>query len=1064
MTTLRFLRFVCGVTLGLFYFAAAAVAQTETATISGLITDATGAVVPGAKVNLQSVDRGTISSAITNNAGIYVFASVLPGPYQLTVLKAGFKQVDFLGLIVNVQDHIEQNFRLQIGSVSESVTVEASAATLNTQDASVSTVVDRQFAENLPLNGRSFQTLLYLTPGVTLNSGPGPSIGYATGQFTVNGQRADANYWMVDGVSANIGITPWYTPGNGSSGSLGSFNVLGGTTSLVSVDDLQEFRIETSSYAPEFGREPGGQISIATRSGTNQFHGSVYDYFRNSALDATNWFADAYGLPKAEERQNDFGGTFGGPIIKDGTFFFLSYEGLRLRQPQTELTTVPDLASRESSLPALQPFMDAFPLPNPGAADIAPGAAPFNGSFSNPSTLDAFSVRIDHDLRKNLKLFGRYNYAPSSYAERGYYSSLNTIYDATNTVNTGTVGATWTKSSQTVNELRFNYSSSGGSTTAHMDTFGGGAVAPGASQLPSPFTLNNGTFDFGIYVGTDMYITQGRNAGNIQHQFNLVDTLSWQKGSHGLKFGVDYRRLSPQFIPVTYGQQAAFGSVAGAEVGDLSTGFAYLTSSAGATMLFHNLGVFAQDTWRISSRLTVTYGLRWDVDFAPSTENGPSFVAVTGFSANANNLSGLALAPAGTPIYNTAYGNFAPRVGAAYQLSQKPNWGMVLRGGFGVFYSLASSEVGNNFAFAYPFEGTSFVTSGTFPLSASAAAPPPIIPPGPTQGTLAAFDPNLSLPYTLQWNVALQQALGQAQTLSVSYVGSTGRRLLATEAVISPNPNYYFVDLVANGGTSDYDALQIQLQRRLSHGLQVLASYTWGHSIDDGSYGEYSNGSLADLVANRGDSDFDIRNTFSAALTYDVPSPRMGGFLNAILHGWGTENIIQARSAPPVDINDEAFYQLSKQYPEVLIRPDVVPGQPLYLYGSQYPGRKAVNPNALTAPPLDPTTGNPIRQGDLGRNALRAFGLTQWDFAVHRDIPIYELLKLQFRAEMFNVLNHPNFAPYDSNLGIGDPYFGQSTQMLGQYLNGGAGGNGAFNPLYQLGGPRSIQLALKLIF
>jgi len=269
MTLSRFLRVVSPSLFIVLGFACAAVGQTETATVSGLVTDRSGATVPGAEVRLQSVERGIVTTTTTNGAGIYVFPSVRPGQFQISVHKAGFRQVDLLGLIVNVQDHIEQNFHLEIGSVAESVTVEAGAPLINTTDAAVSTVVDRQFAENLPLNGRSFQTLIQLTPGVVLTQ----SNNFDSGQFSVNGQRAASNYWMVDGVSANIGVGS-ITPGNGFGGALGSFSAFGGTNSLVSVDAMQEFRIQTSTYAPEFGRTPGGQISIVTRSGTSQFHGT----------------------------------------------------------------------------------------------------------------------------------------------------------------------------------------------------------------------------------------------------------------------------------------------------------------------------------------------------------------------------------------------------------------------------------------------------------------------------------------------------------------------------------------------------------------------------------------------------------------------------------------------------------------------------------------------------------------------------------------------------------------------------------------------------------------------
>src|SRR6266436_450232 len=290
MTLSRFLRVVSPSLFIVLGFACAVVGQTETATVSGLVTDRTGAAVSGAEVRLQSVERGTVTTTTTNDPGIYVFPSVHPGQYQISIQKQGFKQVDLLGLIVNVQDHIEQNFRLEVGSVAESITVNANDLKINTTDAAVGTVVDRQFAENLPMNGRSFQTLIQLTPGVVLT----PANGSDNGQFSVNGQRAASNYWMVDGVSANFGSGAGFLPGGeGVGGGLPGFSVQGGTNSLVSVDALQEFRIQTSTYAPEFGRTPGGQISIVTRSGTNQFHGAAFDYLRNDVFDANNWFANS---------------------------------------------------------------------------------------------------------------------------------------------------------------------------------------------------------------------------------------------------------------------------------------------------------------------------------------------------------------------------------------------------------------------------------------------------------------------------------------------------------------------------------------------------------------------------------------------------------------------------------------------------------------------------------------------------------------------------------------------------------------------------------------------------
>lgn len=1041
-------------------------AQSETATVSGQVVDPSGLNVTGAQLKLVDIDRDTSTNATTNNSGLYTFPSVRPGRYRMEVIAAGFKVVNVTGVTVNIQDHLEQNFKLVVGSISESITVDGGTPLVDTESATVSTVVDRNFAENLPMNGRSFQTLIQLTPGVVLTANNGDD----TGQFSINGQRASSNYWMVDGVSANIGISATQTPGNGLAGTLGSTSVLGGTNSLVSVDALQEFRIQTSTFAPEFGRTPGGQISIVTRSGTNQFHGSTFDYVRNDIFDASDWFngyTNNPPLPKAEERQNDFGGTFSGPILKDRTFFFLSYEGLRLRLPQTALTLVPDLISRQNALPAVQPFLNAFPKPN-GPDDISTNVAQDNGSFSNPATLDAYSLRLDHRLSDKLALFGRYDYSPSTLRERGNSTALSTVSQISITTQTGTAGVTWAVSPITVNDLRFNYSRTDAYNSFYLDNFGG-AVPFATLPFPNSFTTQNAQFAFSISsLGNYPGLIAGASAHNLQRQINLVNNLSLQRGAHALKFGIDFRRLSPPFDPAEYLQGNYFSDVPSTEAGNAE--YNLLASSRPITLLFRNLGIFAQDTWRLFPELTITYGLRWDVDFAPSSIAGPGFNAVSGFDLG--NLSNLALLPAGTPPYHTTYGNIAPRIGLAYKVSHNPNRQTVLRGGFGGFYDLATSEAGNLLSIDnYPFGAFIALFPGAFPLSAAAAEPPPIVPPnGANGGFLYAFDPNLKAPHALQYNIAVEQSLGQQQTITASYVGSVGRRLLQTASIISPSANFGYAQLVTNAGSSNYDALQLQFQRRLSRGLQILASYTWSHSIDTASAGSIGNGSN-DLTAlnpnvNRGPSDFDRRNAFSTALTYEVPSPKWNTFSQALLRAWSTENVVQAQSAPPVDVNYAYVGQLSNGF-LTNPRPDVVSGQPFYLYGAQYPGGKAFNLNAFTPPPVNPVNGLPLRQGNLPRNALRGFGLTQWDFAVHRDFSIHESVKLQFRAEMFNLLNRPNFGPPSGNLGapgVPNPDFGLSMQMLGQNLSGGNLGSGAFSPLYQVGGPRSIQLALKLFF
>src|SRR5260370_1403906 len=581
--------------------------------------------------------------------------------------------------------------------------------------------------------------------------------------------------------------------------------------------------------------------------------------------------------------------------------------------------------------------MNALPLPNgPEVLDATgnhQGIAQFNGSYSNPGTLDAYSLRVDHKLNDGLSIFGRYNYSPSELTQRGLSASLSTVSPTTFTTETGTVGATWAISPVATNDFRFNYSSTDASSSYFLDSFGG-AVPLGTLPFPSSFTARNALFTFGpLTLGfINGALTAGEGVPNQHRQLNILDSVSIQKGSHSLKFGMDYRRLSPRFGSSPYRQLNFFSDIPSAEAG---AGFSDVFSGLPVTFLFRNLGVFAQDTWHVVPRLTMTYGLRWDVDFVPSSISGPEFPAVTGF--NLNDLSNLALLPAGTPPYKTKWGNVGPRIGLAYQVSGGQSWQTVVRGGFGVFYDLATSEVGNIVdPYGYPFGSAGFSVS-SFPLSAAAAAPSPIVPPNASNsGLLFAFNPNLVLPYTLQWNVAVEQALGNQQTVSVSYVGAAGRRLIQTADISSPNPNLGFAGLVTNAGTSDYDALQLQFQRRLSRGLQALASYSWLHSLDTGSAGSAASGSNAlpalNSKVNRSPSDFDVRNALSIALTYDVTVPKGGAFATAILRGWSTENIIQAPSPPPVDVFHFQFGGLSNGF-STDIKPDVVACQPLSVYG-----------------------------------------------------------------------------------------------------------------------------------
>jgi carboxypeptidase family protein/TonB-dependent receptor-like protein len=1032
-------------------------AQSTNASITGRVTDPSKALIVGANVAAVSSGTSFRYEAVTNASGEYYLTNLPPGSYRLEIEKTGFKKLIKPDVTLHVQDALEINFEMTLGPASQSVTVEAGAPLVNTESGTVSTVIDRTFVDNLPLNGRSFQTLIMLTPGVVVTATAFDD----QGQFSVNGQRADGNYFTVDGVSANFGVTGYTPLVQAAGGALPALSVNGGTNSLVSVDAMQEFRIQTSSFAPEFGRTPGGQISIATRAGTNDFHGTLFEYFRNDVLDANDWFngyTNNPPLPKAEERQNDFGGVFGGPIIKDKTFFFFSYEGLRLRQPATQETVVPDNASRQQAPTAMQPFLNAYPIQN--GPELGLGLAKFNASYSDPSSLDAASIRIDQAIGSRVNLFARYNYSPSDLTQRGPFLSTARVISmresVSSTVQTGTLGLSQMITRRISNEFRANYSNDRVGTTYALDNFGGAEPLSDALVFPSGYSSREGLFQF-ILIGSGTYY-QGKQGTDEQRQINLVDNFFVVRGSHQMKIGVDYRWLSPFSSPYTYSQLAEFLGVtcssppcpgyAQSGTSAVAAVFAYQSD----TLISTNLSLYGQDTWRITPRLTVTYGLRWDLNTPLKGKNlANQPFTVTGL----DNPPTIALAPRGTPLYKTTYDNVAPRFGVAYLLTDKPDWATVLRGGFGIFYDLGYGSLGGA-SYSFPFEGLKVIPGASLPLSPTNATPPQLATSAPVTGTMVVAEPHLELPRTYEWNATLEQSLGSSQLLSLTYVGAAGRDLLRVTPLLNPNPDFPFLDVISNTTSSNYQALQIKLERRLFKGLQALASYTLSHSIDDAStdaYATYLNtpSFIASPSIDRGNSDFDIRHAFTAGVTYNLPSPESNKIAHATLGGWSVDGFIFARTAPPVDVvSGLVFADGIDLYP----RPDVVPGVPLVLYQSQYPGGKAFNPAAFTPPP----TG---QQGDFGRNVLRGFGAWQADVAFQRQFQLTEKVGLHFRGELFNLFNHPNFGPPDNNLT--DALFGLSTQTLASSLGSG-GASGGFNPLYQIGGPRSIQLALKLQF
>jgi hypothetical protein len=1027
-----------------------ATAQSPTATLTGTVTDQNDAVVPGVNIAVISIVQGFQRTVVTDGQGSFVVVSLPPGNYTVKAEREGFTTIEYRDVILNVNDRVALKIQLKVGTLSGQTVDVVDTPGLVDESAAVGTIVDRRFVQNSPLNGRTFQSLITLVPGVVLVPS---AIAGNSGQFSVNGQRANTNSFTVDGVSANTGNGAGTVPGQATSGTLPALTTFGGTNSLVSVDALQEFQVQTSNYAAEYGRSPGGQISIITRSGSNEYHGSLFEYLRNDKLDANDWFANRAGQARPPERQNDFGGTFGGPVMlprfgeggsqpwydgRNRTFFFFSYEGLRLRTPKFALTNVPSVNLRQTAAPGIQPILQAFPLPN--GRVLANGFAEFSSGFSDANTLNATSIRLDHAFSQSVTLFGRYNFAPSRSALRNGSSNLGSLSITELRPQTFTVGATMILSPEISNELRGNYSVNPARVTSRQDGFGGTVPLDRKILLLPQFAPEGTHWNAGITFGppglSSAFLPQVslNNIAVNQRQLNIIDTLSTTLGGHQLKFGADYRRLAPILSPRAY-LVSLGGFFTTTSIQNGISPSAIIGAGVETRPIYHEFSAFAQDTWKLSRRLTLSFGLRWDVNPAPSEANGNDPPALTG---DIDNLAGLDLAPKGSPLWKTTYNNFAPRFGVAYRLFDKPGRETVVRGGFGVFYDTGNGQGSAGFDRA-PFVPTRSVTNLALPLSPSLVVPPSFTFAAPYP-LFISFDPSLRLPYTLQWNLAAEQSLGTHQSLTMSYVGNAGRRLLVqrTQTLTPFNPKFSSIRLVSNDSTSDYHSFQAQFQRRLARGIQALVSYTWAHAIDVVS------SDVVSTVLLRGDSDFDIRHNLTGAVSYDIPTPTKQGIAGAFLRNWSIDTRFNAQTALPLNITS-GFFNDPIDGTQISRRANLILGVPVYLDDPTVPGGRLVNRNAFSIPP------GTSQQGSLGRNVIRGLPAWQVDMAVRREFNLPERVTIQFRAEAFNIFNHPNFGTINTSLT--STTFGQATNMLGAQLSG-------LTSLFQIGGPRSFQFAL----
>ena len=1132
----------------LIFFVCGANAQLATASLSGRVTDPSGATVIGASVTVLNTSTNVSNQTASNKTGDYTFPTLPPGRYRLTISAPGFRDNVTQNLVLYVGDRIGHNVSLQVGSANQTVTVTAASQQINTQDATVGTVVGRQVISNMPLNGRSFQGLITLAPGVATvapnNNSPG--------QFVVNGQRTDTSYFTVDGVSANVGAPVGGSINTAGTGSTPTGSATGGFNTMVSLDALQEFRISTSSFAPEFGRTPGGQISLVTRSGTNSFHGDAFEYLRNTVLDANDWFLNAKGKPRGVVQQNDFGGTLGGPILKSKLFFFGSYEGLRLQAPSPAVKAVPTQAARTLAsntnangvVGYMAQFLNAYPLPtgNPTTpcTSVNTCVANVTSSFPSTSKLDATSIRGDYTINNKMTLFGRYSHSPSS------LTSANTVNSTSLTEGNDTYTAGWTYAINNAvnNDARFNFTTTTFVSASLPVNYSGSlsTIFPsGYAQIPAGYSephIKVGVSGFA--GGVDSFTWSPASVDNGNDQYNVTDTLTWVKGAHQLKFGLDYRALFPSDDQVTFNSQYSFSGTNNCPGGTP----AYICGLATVANIQHNVpqhfrlneySFFGQDTWKATEKLTVTYGLRWEIDPAIEYLNGYPGWSVNRSSFSLNNLTQTTLNPLGTAAYDTRWGNVSPRIGLAYQISADPTWGRTLRAGYGLFYdtgnqvfSLGNSPWNarcNNLTACTipPYTGPALPVV-PFPISLANnrfTSPPVIVKPVVFPIALQSdnlIDPNYSMPYVHQTNVTLEQQLGPAQTLTLSYIGAFGENLIG-QLLFPPNltnanvlgqgsncaTKPYCGDtwfIVGNYASSNYNGLQAKLQRQFIHNIGALVSYTWSHSIDNtstnGTLGTQAVPTPATLSTGRptslfrGNSDFDVRQIFAASLVSVIPGPSHG-IGKVLLGNWSVDPIYHYQTAAPMDIFaiTTATFAASSN---MVQRPTLLPGIPVFVSGAacdaQYGAKLGVNAcpggKALNIAPVAPATaaaagctaptatnakgafctpkpvGTQAVSGNLGRNIYRSFPLQEFDLSVHKDFPLVKQLRFRFQMDMFNVFNQPNFGAIDSTML--DSNFGLTTAMANSALGSGNSSGVGFNPIFATGGPRNFQFAGKFIF
>lgn len=982
------------------------------AQLSGLIRDPSDSAVPRAAVILVQDETGFRRMTYSGLDGGYAFAGLLPGVYKITVRKEGFRTLVRFGLKLRVAQAARVDFTLPLGSIQETVTVEGTPPLTHSLDASVGALVGREQIERLPLNGRGLLSLLELAPATIVT----PATRGEPGQFTTNGYRPNSHSFTVDGVSLNTGVSGGGSPALVSGGVLPAYTAFGSLHAVVSLEALEEFRVQTATTPAEFGRLAGAHVALSTRTGTNQWHGSLFHYLRHERFDAADWFANRMGLGRAPMRMNDWGGSLGGPLQRNRGFVFASYEMFRLRQPFIWRTATLEVSERDHAQPWASALLSLFPLPN--GSTLGSGLAEWTGMHHRPAKFHTANIRSDQALTPRLTAFVRLSASPSSSQFGGpQINELNIRFQ------TLTAFLNWRPSAGAVLDVR-----SGWSQVA-ADSIWSPARGPlGPCEMGSVtefFIRLPGLCDHLVRlsiagVGS---VVSGREGDRQQSQWHLVSSAAVAYGGHQIRFGADYRRLAPKRR-----DHSGTLSVMADSLADLKAArnlWIAVAEPLAADTKLDEASAFIQNTWRVHPRLTLNAGMRWE--FAPAPR-----------------LRGLAEVPFQWSPYRleeqprfwrSGYGYFAPRLGIAFRPFALRD--TVARVGVGIYYD-------SSLAIA-----TDLLNGGPFALSQHTSAVH-----APFASLLTyGFQPGLRLPRIRQFSAAIDQALSSRDVLTLAYVATQGSRLLRRELGGEQSNQLLRLALATNHGLSAYNGLQVQYRRRMSRRLEAMLAYSWAHSIDNSSSDSALHwiGNPPGAAQDRGPSDFDVRHNFTLAFTYAMPTGRPT-WLSRLLGSWALDGIFRARTGFPLNVLQSEFAQ-GLSYDNAF-RPDVIAGAPLWLADASAPSGRRLNPHAFRL------TGSGV-QGNLGRNAIAGLGMHQWDLAVRREFALSDRLRLQFRLESFNTFNHPNFA--DPAPFLSSPFFGMSPSMLNQMLGTGSPGSG-LTPVLQSGGARSFQLALRLRF